>query len=58
MCLQGAHVKVKVWDKDQPKSFFPYDLVEEFSYNFDDDIGSDHRLVTIDGQFGHGARQI
>lgn len=41
--LQGANVYVTMWDRDQASAnstFIPYDLIDEFSFDFFTPLGA------------------
>lgn len=47
---QGLSISVTVWDADQDSLFIPYDLVDEFVYDFDDFPGKAELVLNQDGE--------
>jgi len=36
---QGVNIYITVWDRDQENQFVPYDLVDEFSFDYNEPRG-------------------
>ena len=50
MWLQGLNVYITVWDDDPGEKLkVPYDLVDEFSFNFTDAPGAQPLVRVFDG---------
>lgn len=47
--LQGISVAVTVWDSDPNNKFIPYDLVDEFVYDYADYPGKAAALISRSG---------
>ena len=47
--MQGVNVYITMWDKDVDDMIIPFDVVDEFLFDYNERPGQNPRVVTVPG---------